>query len=189
MDGIQGDLREQACCSSSVGCFQSFLLLFFFFFLPISWLACNWDNFKGSWAFVLPTDVSPYSLIWSLQMGLAFKNLNHSVLLWTVSHLGCLHSVYWQNQRSGQCASTKEIPVLKRFDFHAVSLKCNSSFTGVVTEYIHLTLLNETLVSWVVMLLWNTFAVEWSSDSRVAHADLAVLLIHSFGNGSRLGNV
>lgn len=41
MDGIQGDLREQACCSSSVGCFQSFLLLFFFFFFFQSpgWLA------------------------------------------------------------------------------------------------------------------------------------------------------
>lgn len=56
--------------SKRTGLFQlswmSFLLLFFF--LPISWLACNWDDFKGSCAFMLPTDVSPYSLIWSLQI-------------------------------------------------------------------------------------------------------------------------
>lgn len=66
MDGIQDDLREPACCSSSVRYFQSFLLLIFF--LPTSWLACNWEDFKGSWAFALPTDASPYSLIWSLQI-------------------------------------------------------------------------------------------------------------------------
>lgn len=89
--------------------------------------------------------------------------------------------LYWQNQRNVCYASSVETPLLKRFDFHGVSLKFNFLFSGGAPEYTHLTLPNEVLVSCVLTaFLWNSLAVEWSIDLLVAFTDLAVLMVHSF---------
>lgn len=138
----------QISCSSWVRFPQSVL-----WFLWTLSLACNWDDFEGSWVCMLPADVNPCALIWAPRIWdhLAKSESLRSDLNWGLT-ARCSPLDVWK----ALSANPKErvLQVRRPLCWGTLWLsRCQFKiwvFSVGAPEYIHLTLPNEKLPGWVL---------------------------------------